>query len=151
MRWYHLHISAKVLRLILMNICIHFNLEFTEATAGYQISIKWKFKGQLDIWFCAKLSLIFRKTSWLLFMDRIQLLQGYTEPLRGGSLHFTTKSPEVPGIHLIDLGMMTGQVNLRATQWFWTWYPWIEIQHLNHYAIAPNLGWKWIFKIFFSI
>ena len=29
-----------------------------------------------------------------------------TEPLRGGSLLFTTKFPEIPGTHLIDLGRM---------------------------------------------
>ena len=28
------------------------------------------------------------------------------EPLRGGSLLFTTKFPEITGTHLIDLGMM---------------------------------------------
>ena len=27
-------------------------------------------------------------------------------PLRGGSLLFNTKFPEIPGIHLIDLGRM---------------------------------------------
>ena len=31
-----------------------------------------------------------------------------TESLRGDSLLFTTKSPGVPGVHLIDLGMMNG-------------------------------------------
>ena len=30
------------------------------------------------------------------------------EPLHGGSLLFTTKSPGVPGTHLINLGSMTG-------------------------------------------
>ena len=30
------------------------------------------------------------------------------EPLRGGSLLFTTKFPENPGTHFIDLGMMKG-------------------------------------------
>ena len=30
------------------------------------------------------------------------------EPLRGGSLLFTTKSPGVPGTHLFNLGSMTG-------------------------------------------
>ena len=30
------------------------------------------------------------------------------EPLRGGSLLFTTKFPEIPGIHLIDLERMKG-------------------------------------------
>ena len=30
------------------------------------------------------------------------------EPLRGGSLLFTTKSPEIPGTHFINLRMMKG-------------------------------------------
>ena len=30
------------------------------------------------------------------------------EPLRGGSLVFTTKFPEIPGTHFIDLCRMTG-------------------------------------------
>ena len=30
------------------------------------------------------------------------------EPLRGGSLLFTTKSQEIPGTHFIDLGRMKG-------------------------------------------
>ena len=30
------------------------------------------------------------------------------EPLRRGSLLFTTKSPEIPGTHFIDLGRMKG-------------------------------------------
>ena len=29
------------------------------------------------------------------------------EPLRGGSLLFTTKFPEIPGTHFINLGRMT--------------------------------------------
>ena len=40
-----------------------------------------------------------------------------TEPLRGGSLLFSTKFLESPGTHLIDLGMMKGWVDLGATQW----------------------------------
>ena len=40
------------------------------------------------------------------------------EPLRGGSLLFTTKFPEIPGTHFIDLGRMKGCVDLGATQWF---------------------------------
>ena len=31
-----------------------------------------------------------------------------TEPLQGGSLLFTTKFPEIPGTHLIDLGRIKG-------------------------------------------
>ena len=42
------------------------------------------------------------------------------EPLRGGSLFFTTKFPETPGTHFIDLGRMKGWVDLGATQRFWT-------------------------------
>ena len=30
------------------------------------------------------------------------------EPLRGGSLLFTTKFPEIPGTHFTDLGRMKG-------------------------------------------
>ena len=30
------------------------------------------------------------------------------EPLRGDSLLFTTKFPEIPGTHFIDLGRMKG-------------------------------------------
>ena len=36
------------------------------------------------------------------------------EPLRGGSLLFTTKFPAIPGTHLIDLGRMKGWVDLGA-------------------------------------
>ena len=37
------------------------------------------------------------------------------EPLRGGSLLLTTKFPEIPGTHFIDLGRMKGWVDLGAT------------------------------------
>ena len=30
------------------------------------------------------------------------------KPLRGGSLRFTTKPPEIPGTHFIDLERMKG-------------------------------------------
>ena len=38
------------------------------------------------------------------------------EPLRGGSLLFTTKFPEIFGTHFIDLGRVNGCVDLGATQ-----------------------------------
>ena len=41
-------------------------------------------------------------------------------PLRGGSLLFTTRFPDISGTHCIDLGRMKGWVDLGATQWFWT-------------------------------
>ena len=40
------------------------------------------------------------------------------QPLRGGSLLFTTKFPEIPGTHFVDRGRMKGWVDLGATQWF---------------------------------
>ena len=40
------------------------------------------------------------------------------EPLRGGSLLFTIKFPEISGTHFIDLGRMIGGVDLGDTQWF---------------------------------
>ena len=38
--------------------------------------------------------------------------------LQGGSFLFTTKFPDIPGTHFMDLGRMKGLVNLEATQWF---------------------------------
>ena len=40
------------------------------------------------------------------------------ELLRGGSLLFTTKFPEIRGTHFIDVGRMNGRVDLGDTQWF---------------------------------
>ena len=54
------------------------------------------------------------------------------EPLRGGSLLFTTKFPEITGTHLIDLGMMKDWVDLGATQWFRKRDPGLGIQRLDH-------------------
>ena len=47
-----------------------------------------------------------KKTLWSLFIDGVQLPR--LEPLRGGSLLFTTKFPEITGTHFIDLGRMKG-------------------------------------------
>ena len=41
-----------------------------------------------------------------------------TEPLREGSLLFTTKFLEIPRNHLIDHGRIKGCVDLGDTQWF---------------------------------
>ena len=38
------------------------------------------------------------------------------EPLRGGSLLFSTKFPEIHGSHFIDLGRMKSFVDLEAIQ-----------------------------------
>ena len=40
------------------------------------------------------------------------------ESLREGSLIFTTKFPETPGTHFINLGRMKGWVDVGATHWF---------------------------------
>ena len=45
--------------------------------------------------------------------------------LRGVTLLINTKSPSFPGAHLINLGIMIGWVNLRATKWFWKWISFI--------------------------
>ena len=50
-------------------------------------------------------------------MDGVQLLQGYRATTRR-QFFFTTKTPEISGTHLIDLGRMKGSVGLGATQWF---------------------------------
>ena len=47
------------------------------------------------------------------------------EPLRGGSLLFTTKFPKILGSHFINLERMKSWVDLGANQWFWTRDPWI--------------------------
>ena len=39
------------------------------------------------------------------------------EPLWGGSLLFTTKSPEIPVTHFTNLRRMKGWVDFGATQW----------------------------------
>ena len=63
---------------------------------------------------------------------------GTTEPLQGAILILTTKSPEVPGTHLIHLGKMKDWVELGPNQWCWAWDLPLEIQHPNHKVIAPK-------------
>ena len=47
------------------------------------------------------------------------------QPLRGGSLLFTTKFPQIPGTHFIDFRRMKGWLDLGPTQWFSTRDAWI--------------------------
>ena len=68
-----------------------------------------------------------------------------TDSLRGGSLLFTTKSPEIPGTHLINFRRMKGWVDLRVTQWFWTWVPSIGNPVLSS-TTRPLLQHKLIFS-----
>ena len=73
----------------------------------------------------------FPKVYFLLYINFMVPFYGWgstssrLEPLRGGSSLFTTKFPEIPGTHFIDLGRMNGWVDLGDTQWFWTRDPWI--------------------------
>ena len=55
----------------------------------------------------------------------LKAIDSKLEPLRGGSLLFTTKFLEISGTHFIDLGEMKGWVDLGATQLFWTRDLWI--------------------------
>ena len=50
-----------------------------------------------------------------------------------GPQQSTTQSPRVSGTHLINLGRMKGWLDLRATLWFLTWDPGLEILHLKNY------------------
>ena len=57
------------------------------------------------------------------------------EPLPGGSILFTTKFPEIPGTHFIDLEGWKAESTLEATQWFWTRDSWVGNP-------APELEYK---------
>ena len=57
------------------------------------------------------------KTLWTLFMDGVQLTQGYKATTRRPFI-FTTTFPKIPDTHLTDLEMMNGCVDLEATNWF---------------------------------
>ena len=65
------------------------------------------------------------------------LKKTFMTPFYGWCLIFTTKFPEIPGTHFIDLGKMKGWVDLGATQWLWTRDPGLGIQRLSHWVIVP--------------
>ena len=48
----------------------------------------------------------FKKSSFKKAFHEWGLTGSRLEPLQGGSLLFTTKFPEIPGTHFIDLGKM---------------------------------------------
>ena len=54
------------------------------------------------------------------------------EPLRGGSLLFTNKFPEISGTHFTDLGWMKGLSTLEQPSGFEQGTPGLGIQRLNH-------------------
>ena len=49
-----------------------------------------------------------KKTNFMTRFYRWGSTTSRLEPLRGGSLLFTTKFPEIPGTHFIDLERMKG-------------------------------------------
>ena len=53
-------------------------------------------------------------------------------PLWGGSLLFTTKFPDIPGTHFIDLEGWKAESTLEPPSAFEHGTPGLEIQHLNH-------------------
>ena len=69
----------------------------------------------LGVWFVVGGEI--KKNLWPLFYG-CGSTTSRLEPLRGGSLLFTTKFPDIPGTHFTDLGRMKGRVDLGATQWF---------------------------------
>ena len=74
----------------------------------------------------AKESLIRNLKTFMAPFYRWDPIVSRLNPLRGDGLVRTTKFPEIPGTHFIDLGRMRGWVNLGATQWFWTRDLWIK-------------------------
>ena len=64
-------------------------------------------KSPYSEFFWSALGLNKKKTLWM----GLNYLKA-KEPLRGGSLLFTTKFSEIPDTHLIDLGRMKGRVDL---------------------------------------
>ena len=54
------------------------------------------------------------------------------EPLQGGSLLFTTKFPDIPGTHFIDLEGWKAESTLEPPSGFEPGTPGLEIQHLNY-------------------
>ena len=81
----------------------------------------WKVWWPLAFWLLKK-----KKTNFMVPFYGWGSTDSRLEPLRGGNLFFTTKFPETPGTHFIDLRRMKGWVDLGATQWFWTRNPWIR-------------------------
>ena len=77
------------------------------------------------MWIFPRIKLSLKKTNFMSPFCGWGSTASRLEPLRGGSLLFTTKFPEIPGTHFIDLGRMKGWVDLGATQQIWTRDLWI--------------------------
>ena len=55
-----------------------------------------------------------------------------TEPIRGGSLLFTTKFPKIPGTHFIDLGRIKAESTLEPPSGLEHGISGLDIYRLNH-------------------
>ena len=71
-------------------------MSYNAKPSGYYFYVKMEIL--IDFHICISV----KKTLWPVFMDGVQL------PLRRDTLLFTTKFPEIPGTHFIDLGRMKG-------------------------------------------
>ena len=67
------------------------------------------------------------------------------DPLREGSLLFTTTFPEISGTHFINFRRTKGLVDLGATQWFWRRDSWIGSPAPKIVSIA--LWRRWLHSI----
>ena len=60
---------------------------------------------------------------WRLFVIK----KNFMAPFYGWGLTVYHSVPRVSSTHLINLGRIKGWPDLRATMWFWTWDPGLEI------------------------
>ena len=81
-------------------------------------------------------------------MNGVQVPQDY-RPTKRRQLLFTTKFPEIPGTHLIDLGRMKGCFDLGVTRSFEHRTPGLGIQCLN-YSLGHCSVYIKIYNIFYT-
>ena len=114
----------KMINHVVLIWAIKFNFKQVKVKS-LEVCTAWKVMGFLEFYIFPgykninMLKTVLKKTLWTFFYGWSST-GSRLEPLRGGSLHFTTKFPEIPGYYFIDLRRIKGWVNLKATQWFWT-------------------------------
>ena len=82
----------------------HINLFYNQAWQGQSVMFNLKL-------------LLIKKTLRPLFIDGLQLAQGYRRTTRR-QFTFYFRSPRLPGTYLVNFGRMKGCVNLGATKRF---------------------------------
>ena len=122
--------------------CVVVSVSFPQSHNGFRVSCKQYLNLWLQRWLRPSHNLVRSLIPYGLWILKVLFAQdciknfmapfygwGSTTsrlvPLRGGSLLFITKFPDIPGTNVIKLRRMKGWVNLGATQWFWTQDPWI--------------------------